>query len=162
MTAARSRLHSRRSHEVFEVKHEDVTYTVGLGRYGDGRLGEIFLDCAKGDSSLAARAVDDAVLLSLLLQHGCSIETIRQAPLARWMNGAARGLVGAVLDRLAADEARDKAARAAGRLDAPADGFGLARADFKADVAAADYRAAPPAAELVSTKTPSEQGGSSA
>jgi hypothetical protein len=98
--SARSRLHSRRRHDSFDFEHAGMAYRVGLGFYGDGRLGEIFLDCVKGDSMLDVRARDDAVLLSLLLQHNCSIDAIRHAMMRRG-DGAALGLIGALLDCLA-------------------------------------------------------------
>ena len=98
--SARSRLHNRRRHDSFDWEHDGMRYRVGLGFYGDGRLGEIFLDCVKGDTPLDVRARDDAVLLSMLLQHNCSIDTIRHAMMRRG-DGSALGLVGALLDFLA-------------------------------------------------------------
>ncbi len=112
--SARSRLHNRRAHEVLDFEHDGQRYRIGLGRYGYGdRLGEIFIDAVKQDTPIDVRARDDAVLLSLLLQHACSIDTIRHAVMRR-PSGEALGLVGALLDFLAAVETADGAARAAG------------------------------------------------
>jgi hypothetical protein len=95
-----------------------MRYRVGLGYYGDGRLGEIFLDCVKGDSMLDVRARDDAVMLSMLLQHNCSIDTIRHAMMRRG-SGDVLGLVGALLDFLAEDSVTLDGERVASLAEGP-------------------------------------------
>lgn len=94
---ARSRLHNRRFSEVFRFGHLGQIYTVSVGRYGDGRIGEVFLDCGKSGTQVQTHARDGAVILSLLLQHGCAIETIRHA-LTRNPDGSAMGPFGELLD----------------------------------------------------------------
>jgi hypothetical protein len=51
--------------------------TIGLGHYDDGRLGEIFID--PDDINKAPLLRDVAILISLCLQHGADIKTIRKS-----------------------------------------------------------------------------------
>jgi hypothetical protein len=48
-------------------------------------------------SDVAAR--DAGILVSLCLQHGCSVETIARA-MSRNADGSASGVIGAVLDHI--------------------------------------------------------------
>lgn len=98
--SARSCLHARRPHEVFEFEHLGQVYTAGLGFYGHGRLGEVFLNASKAGSTVETHARDSAVVLSLLLQYGCPIETIRHA-VTRLSDGSPAGPVGTLLDLIA-------------------------------------------------------------
>jgi ribonucleoside-diphosphate reductase alpha chain len=100
MSAARSSLPRRREHEVFEFEHDCLHYTAGIGRYGYGPIGEVFLDVSKAGTAIQTYARDSAIILSLLLQHGCPIETVRHA-LTRNPDGKAAGPIGALLDLLA-------------------------------------------------------------
>jgi hypothetical protein len=54
-------------------------YHVTCGYYPDGRLGEVFISTNKIGSAAEAIARDGAILLSLALQHGCSLETMAHA-----------------------------------------------------------------------------------
>lgn len=93
----RTRLPNRRAHEILEFEFRGLTYTAGIGRYQNGDLAEIFLECSKAQSQLAADARDAAVCLSIALQHGVPAEAIRGA-VTRDGNGEPSGIVGAVLD----------------------------------------------------------------
>jgi hypothetical protein len=99
----RERLPSRRNAVTFEVVHGLHLYDVSAGFYGDGRVGEVFvtprLKIKSGDL-LEAVARDGAILLSLALQFGCPLETIRAA-LTRDETGAAASPIGEVGDALA-------------------------------------------------------------
>jgi hypothetical protein len=90
---------NRRSHEVFEIEHQGIHYRVGIGRFDDGRLAEIFLDCERHGSAAETIAHDCAVLASLALQHEVSIQTIRHA-LMRLPNGSGAGPLGKALDTI--------------------------------------------------------------
>lgn len=82
----RLRLPDRRAAERFPVEHDGQTYLVTLGYYGDGRLGEIFLDSDKPNSAIATHAADAAILCSMLLQSGVAAAEIRHSisgPLAK-------------------------------------------------------------------------------
>jgi ribonucleoside-diphosphate reductase alpha chain len=77
---ARQRLPDRRGHQVVNVEHGGFQLIVGVGRYQDGRLGEIFIDSgAKTGSAVDTVLKDSAVPVSLLLQHGADVAVIRRA-----------------------------------------------------------------------------------
>lgn len=105
MNAVRARLPNRRHHEAFEFVHEAQIYRVGIGRYEDGRLAEVFLNCGKSGTAVQTHAHDSAVLVSLLLQYGVPLDAIRHS-LTRLPNNVAAGPIGALLDLLAAEEPR--------------------------------------------------------
>ena len=95
----RQRLPNRRGHELLTFEHDGIKYTAGVGRFPDGGLAEIFLATAKHGSALDVIARDAAVAASLLLQHGCSVETLRQA-LTRNSDGSGSGPLARALDLL--------------------------------------------------------------
>jgi hypothetical protein len=57
----------------------------------DGRIGELFLDGGKVDA-LSEMARESAIVVSLALQSGCSIETLRHA-----LSGRDEGPISAAL-----------------------------------------------------------------
>ena len=93
----RERLPNRRSHELLDFEHAGIRYTAGIGRFPDGRIAELFLNTAKHGTSLDVNARDAAVAASLLLQHGCPVETLRRA-LTSNGDGSASGPLARVLD----------------------------------------------------------------
>jgi hypothetical protein len=100
----RERLPARRASVTFEVvDNRHHLYDVTAGFYDDGRVGEVFvtprLKIKSGDL-LEAVARDYAILLSLALQHGCPLETIRAA-LTRDERDEAAGPIGEICDALA-------------------------------------------------------------
>lgn len=74
----REALPPRRAADVLSFVHGGRAWTATAGRFEDGRLAELFLDAAKA-SPLADAARESAILVSLALQHGCSVETIIHA-----------------------------------------------------------------------------------
>jgi ribonucleoside-diphosphate reductase alpha chain len=92
MTGAstRRRLPNRRHHVVIEFEHAGFSYTAGIGFFDDAcqHPAEIFLTTRDG-----------AIVASLLLQHGCPVETLRRA-LTRNGDGTASGPLAHVLDLL--------------------------------------------------------------
>jgi ribonucleoside-diphosphate reductase alpha chain len=108
MTASqprRERLPNRRTGETFELEVAGLRYTATVGRFPDGRIGEIFLNNHKSNSAADTNARDSAIVCSIALQCGADLETIRKA-LCRDSRGNPGGPLGAVLDRLAEGEAR--------------------------------------------------------
>jgi hypothetical protein len=95
----RHRLPNRRAHEIVEFQFRGLGYTAGIGRFENDDVAEIFLECSKGQSQLAADARDAAITLSIALQHGVPSEAIRSA-VTRDSHGEPSGIVGAVLDLL--------------------------------------------------------------
>ena len=98
---ARLRLPNRREHESFAFTHAGMRYTAGIGRFEDGRLGEVFLNASKTGTDADTIAKDAAIVASIALQSGVASETIRHA-LTRNRDGSASGPLGAALDMLAA------------------------------------------------------------
>lgn len=99
---SRAILPNRRAHETHELEFHGQCFTLGVGRFPDGSVAEIFLDAAK-TSQMSAIARDAAVCLSIAAQHGVPLGAIRSA-VTRESNGEAAGLVGAVLDFLEVSE----------------------------------------------------------
>jgi hypothetical protein len=94
-------LDNRRFGENFELRHggKNTTFTVTIGRYPDGAVGEVFITGAKAGSEVDAVARDGAILLSLALQHHVPLETIRHA-MTREADGSASTIIGAVVDEI--------------------------------------------------------------
>jgi hypothetical protein len=95
----RHRLPDRRRGETFDFFHNNLGFTSTIGRYRDGRIGEIFLRAHKPGGDLEAVARDAAIVVSLALQHGADLGTIRRA-LTRDHNGGPATLLGAALDAI--------------------------------------------------------------
>jgi hypothetical protein len=112
--ATRTELPQRRHHEAFTLRHWDANFAVGLGRYPDGTIGEIFINGEKAGTHLDVFARDAAVILSIALQSGVTIADLRHA-VARDPNGLASGPIGALLDLLH-DEEEAALTRAVGAM----------------------------------------------
>jgi hypothetical protein len=97
---ARQRLPNRRACESFEFRHAGLDFTLCQGLYPDGRIAEIFLSSHKPGSPIEAIARDAAVTVSIALQFGVPIETIRAA-LTCDHDGRPATLLGAALDAFA-------------------------------------------------------------
>ena len=74
-------------------------FTVTVGFYADGTPGEAFIDGGKTGQDIQSTARDAAVVLSLAMQHGTPIETIRHA-ITRDGSGAAASILGAIVDAI--------------------------------------------------------------
>lgn len=105
----RDLLPERRKAETFSMPFGGEKYEVTEGFYEDGRVGEIFINrvyskaAAKaGGSYLDGVCRDAAVLMSLALQHGVPIETIRHT-VTRDESGTPATIMGAIIDRIAGD-----------------------------------------------------------
>ena len=72
-------LSQRRASETFDLRFWNQSFSVSVGFYPDGMIGEVFVDSRKNGGDVEAIARDAAVVLSLALQHGTHIETIRCA-----------------------------------------------------------------------------------
>jgi hypothetical protein len=96
----RMRLPDRRLAETFALEFAGLRYTVTIGCFPDGRLGEVFIIANKRGNAADVAVRDAGILISLLLQHGCAAETISRA-ISRNSDGTASGVIGAVLDLIA-------------------------------------------------------------
>lgn len=74
-----------------------ATQTFKFEFAADGRPAEIFIDAGKVASGVQNVMRDGAILISLALQHGCPVETLRHA-MTRDDVGAAASPLGALLD----------------------------------------------------------------
>jgi hypothetical protein len=97
--ALRELLPLRRNTENFDMWFGDqnAVYTISVGRYDDGRVGEVFITGAKIGSAMASVTHDAAVLLSIGLQYGVPLSTLRHA-VSRDRDNKAATIVGAVID----------------------------------------------------------------
>jgi hypothetical protein len=96
----RNRLPNRRPAESFDLEVQGLHYTATVGRFPDGTIGELFLNNHNSNSSADNAARDCGIVLSIALQHGADLETIRRA-LCRNSQGRASGPIGAALDAIA-------------------------------------------------------------
>src|SRR5512132_740729 len=99
---SRRRLQNRRSSESFDFTAQGMRFTATVGRFPNGRIGELFLNNHKAGNQSDTNARDAAIILSFALQHGARLDEIRKA-LCRDSNGKALGPVGAALDLLAGE-----------------------------------------------------------
>jgi len=103
----RGRLPNRRRAETIKIRFggQIAAFHITSGYHADGRLGEIFISTHQTGSAIEALAHDIAMLMSLGLQHGCSLETMRAA-LTRNTDGTPTTIAGAVADKLTNREKR--------------------------------------------------------
>lgn len=107
---SRHRLPNRRFREGFDLRHGNVDYHVCVGRDFDGHSGsgeirELFLSTRKlTGTDTDALARDAGLLFSLLVQHGCPIETILAA-LTSDNVGRPAGVLGRAIEIAIAGEA---------------------------------------------------------
>jgi hypothetical protein len=71
-----------------------------LGRFADGRVGEIFLSNHKANRAADTAARDSAIVASIALRHGADLDTIRKA-LCRASHCQPSGPLGTALDLIA-------------------------------------------------------------
>jgi ribonucleoside-diphosphate reductase alpha chain len=95
----RERLPQRRASLTFNLEHAGLFYTISLSHFSDGRPAECFVQNHMLSSAADIAARDSGILLSLLFQFGCPVETIAHA-VTRNGDGSASGVVGAVIDRI--------------------------------------------------------------
>jgi hypothetical protein len=99
---ARARLPDRRHAESFTFDVGGLKFTATVGRFPDGRIGEVFLNNHQSGNQSDTNARDAAIILSFALQHDADMDMIRRA-LCRDSEGRALGPVGAALDLLAGE-----------------------------------------------------------
>lgn len=105
------RLPGRRASEVLEFHHIEANgnkspFTSTIGFYADGRIGEMFIYAQKADSAIGLICHDAAVLISIALQCGATIEELRSSVARTSIEGGRpQSIIGTALDVLAAREA---------------------------------------------------------
>jgi hypothetical protein len=97
--STRETLSNRRLAETFEIVHADRTYQVTIGRFPEGKIGEVFVTGAKVGSDLEAVARDAAVTVSIALQYGVPLVVLCHA-VTREQDGSPSTIIGAMLDEI--------------------------------------------------------------
>lgn len=95
----RVRLPNRRAHESREIEFDGRRFSLGVGFDDTGTPAEVFVTAPRAGSGYAALARDAGILLSLALQSGADLATIRRA-LTREADGSAASLLGAIADEI--------------------------------------------------------------
>jgi hypothetical protein len=96
----RERLPNRRGAETFDFEIGGLRYTCSVGRFANGRIGELFLNNHRSNSAADTNARDAAIAFSFAVQHGADPQAIREA-LSRDSQGHASGPLGGALDAIA-------------------------------------------------------------
>lgn len=96
---ARNRLPNRRPAETFAFERDGARFEMTAGFYPDGRLGEIFLNADRANSLLDFLMSDAAILASIAMQYGASLDELRHA-LKRDSRGKPSSPIGEALDRI--------------------------------------------------------------
>ena len=104
----RQALPQRRAAETFNIRFWNQPFTVTVGFYADGTPGEVFIDGPKTGQDIQSIARDAAVILSLALQHGVPLATIRRAS-TRGTHGEAASILGAIVDCLTVEATGSRA-----------------------------------------------------
>lgn len=97
----REKLKQRRYTETLSFDHDSISFMASLGWFDDNILSEIFLTGGKPGSALSIMANEASIILSIALQHGTPLSTIRDG-LPKLSDGSPAGPMGAAL-RLAKD-----------------------------------------------------------
>jgi hypothetical protein len=93
----RTPIPNRRQHEITTFIHNGIKFDGQVSYLDNGAPCEIFVDGGKPGTAVQAVARDSSVAVSLALQHGTPLETLRAA-MTRDESGAAAGPIGAFLD----------------------------------------------------------------
>jgi hypothetical protein len=95
--AVRNRLPNRRAALSTSFERDGARFEMTAGYYLDGRIGEIFLNADRANSLLDFLMSDAAILASIALQYGASLDELRHA-LKRDVHGEAQSPICAALD----------------------------------------------------------------
>src|ERR1700740_2417366 len=101
----RRNLPQRRACETFDLDFGGLSraHTVTIGFYEDGSIGEVFINGGKSGEVVEGIARDSAVLLSLALQYGVDLASMKSA-ITRDAQGDAQSIIGVVVDRLCGND----------------------------------------------------------
>jgi len=94
-------LPNRRRCETFTLDFGGLSrpHTVSVGYYDDGRIGELFITGGKSGEQVQTIARDGAIMASLALQHGVTIDTMHHA-ITRNSQDEPQSVLGVVVDGL--------------------------------------------------------------
>lgn len=94
---SREALPNRRETQTFKFEFAGIRHHCSVSHYADGRPAEIFIDAGKVNSGIQSLMKDAAIIISIALQHGCPVQTLRHA-MTRDDMGHAASPLGALLD----------------------------------------------------------------
>jgi hypothetical protein len=97
----RIRLPNRRAAETVAIEYAGTRFTVTVGFYPDGHIGEVFTHGVRSGSNLDALLADACVVVSCLIQHGAELRELA-ASMGRLGNAEPASIIGAVIDLAAA------------------------------------------------------------
>lgn len=96
----RTLLPPRRLADTHSFNWANGEHSLTIGYYHPAAPAEVFINLNKSTGTeLEAISRDGAILLSLALQHGCKIETIKHA-ITRSLQGEPRSVIGAMVDKV--------------------------------------------------------------
>ena len=100
----RNTLPNRRASDTiaFTVNRDGVPpqeYVATVGYFSDGKVGEVFIRAGRAGSDVSISTNETAIAVSMALQHGTPLETIRKA-MPRTNDGRPEGAIGTLLDLL--------------------------------------------------------------
>lgn len=95
----RAVLPPRRYSQTFELRHGQQNYIVSIGFFEAGGPAEVFITGTKAGSDVEAVSRDGAILISLALQHGIPLETMKHA-ITRGGDEKPMSIVGAIIERI--------------------------------------------------------------
>ena len=101
----RTALAQRRESVNFTIAFQGERYDVTVGYYETGKLGEIFINRVRNKTAarlgdhLDAACRDSAIVMSMLLQYGASLEELRHS-VTRDESGEPMSIIGAIIDFL--------------------------------------------------------------
>jgi hypothetical protein len=96
---ARNRLPNKRKAISTTFERDGARFEMTAGYYPDDRPGEVFLNADRANSLLDFLMSDAAILASIALQYGASLDELRHA-LKRDARGNAASPIGEALDRI--------------------------------------------------------------
>jgi hypothetical protein len=94
-----TRLPNRRPAETQEFNRDGINIKMTVGFKPTGEIEEIFLNADRSNSMLDVLMSDAAIIASIALRHGVSLDDITHA-LKRDIFGIASSPIGAALDRI--------------------------------------------------------------
>jgi len=95
----RTKLPNRRPAETLEFSRDGINIKMTVGLKPTGEIGEIFLNTNHADSTIDVLMSDMAIIVSIALQHGVSLDEFTHA-VKRDKFGIASSPIGAALDRV--------------------------------------------------------------
>lgn len=95
----RESMPARRRSENTSLRFSGMDVEVQVGYYDDGRVGEVFMSTRKHGTTLDILLRDTALLISIALQYGATLEELSKSAI-RKEDGAADGIISILHEHL--------------------------------------------------------------